>query len=84
MDVVIDTQQQYSYHNCLPIYGLEEENNKNTDQHAIDMLHESMRQMISPQDLDQSHGLCGNKPIVAWMCYNTRGIIYINKKKNSV
>ena len=37
MDTVIDRKEQFSCQNCFPIYGLEEENNKNTDQPVVDI-----------------------------------------------
>ena len=48
MDTVIDRQEQYSRRNCLLIHGLEEQNNENTSQRIIVMLHESIGQTISP------------------------------------
>ena len=65
----------------------EEESNKNTNQHVTDVLSESMGETISIQDIDWTHRLLGKKPngksrpvIVKFVRYNTRNIIFKNKK----
>ena len=45
--------------NCLLLHGIEEESNKNTNQHVTDVLSESMGGTISIQDIDQTHRLSG-------------------------
>ena len=69
------------------MHGIEEESNENTDQCVIDVLNESMDETISIQDVDQTHRLPGKKPngksrpvIVKFVRYNTRNLIFENKK----
>ena len=88
MDSVIDRQEQYSRRNCLLLHGIEEESNENTDQRVIEVLWESMGETISIQDIDRTHRLTGKKPngkskpvIVKFVRYNTRNLIFKNKKK---
>lgn len=81
IDTVVNTQEKYSRQNCLLIHGREEENNKNTYQSVIDMLHEFMGRTMSLQDIDQSNRLPCKKsnkkswPVIAkFTRYNTRDI----------
>ena len=69
------------------MHGTEEESNENTDQRVIDVLNESMCETISIQDIDRTHRLPGKKPngklrqvIVKFIRYNTRNLIFKNKK----
>ena len=88
MDSVIDRQEQYSRRNCLLLHGIEEESNENTDQCVIEVLCKTMGETISIQDIDWTHRLPGKKPngksrpvIVKFVHYNTRNLIFKNKKK---
>ena len=49
---VIDRQEQYSRQNYLLLHGTEEESNKNTDQHVIDVLSKSIGETISTQNFN--------------------------------
>ena len=87
-DSVTDWQKQYSRRNCLILHGLEEESNANTNQRVLDVLSQSMGETIYIQDIDQTHGLPRKTPgeksrpvIVKFLRYNTRDLIYKNKKK---
>ena len=70
------------------MHGIEEESNENTDQRVIEVLCESMGETISIQDIDRTHRLPRKKPeeksrpvIVMCVRYNTRNLIFKNKKK---
>ena len=71
-----------------PIAWWEEESKKNTNQRVTDVISESMGETISIQDIDWTHTLLGKKSngksrpvIVKFVCYNTRKLIFKNKKK---
>ena len=81
-------KKQYSRRNCLILHGLEEESNGNTNQRVLDVLSQSMGETIYIQDIDQTHRLPRKTPgeksrpvIVKFLRYNTRDLIYKNKKK---
>ena len=87
LNFVIDRQEQYSRLSCLLFHGIEEESKENTDQHVIDVLNESVGETISIQDIDRTHRFPGKKPngksrpvIVKFVPYNTRNLIFKNKK----
>ena len=71
------------------IHGVNEVEGKDTDELSMKVIEEHMNQKIKPEDIDSSHRL-GNpkksikaKPqpiIVKYVRYNTRNIIYRNKK----
>ena len=70
------------------MHGLEEESNGNTNQRVLDVLSQSMGETIYIQDIDQTHRLPRKTPgeksrpvIVKFLRYNTRDLIYKNKKK---
>ena len=70
------------------MHGLEEESNANTNQRVLDVLSQSMGETIYIQDIDQTHRLPRKTPgeksrpvIVKFLRYNTRDLIYKNKKK---
>ena len=89
MDAILDRQEQYSRRNRLLIHGVNEVEGKDTDELSMKVIEEHMNQKIKPEDIDSSHRL-GNpkksikaKPqpiIVKYVRYNTRNIIYRNKK----
>ena len=89
MDAVLDRQEQYSRRNRFLIHGVNEVEGKDTDELSIKVIEEHINQKIKPEDIDSSHRL-GNpkksikaKPqpiIVKCVRYNTRNIIYRNKK----
>ena len=89
MDAVLDRQEQYSRRKCLLIRGVDEVEGEDTDKLSIKLIEEHMNQIIQPEDINRSHRL-GNpkksikaKPrpvIVKSVKYNTRNIIYRNKK----
>ena len=90
LDSVIDRQGQYSRWNCLLLHGIEAESNQNTNQRVTDVLSESMGETISIQDIDRTHRLSGKKPneksrqvIVKVVRYNTKKLIFKNKKKTT-
>ena len=69
------------------MHGIEEESNENTNQRVIDVLRQSMGEAISIQDIDRTNRLPGKKPngqsrpvIVKCVRYNTRNLIFKNKK----
>ena len=87
LDSVIGRHKQYSRRNCLLLHGIEEESNENTNQRVIDVLRQSMGEAISIQDIDRTNRLPGKKPngqsrpvIVKCVRYNTRNLIFKNKK----
>ena len=87
LNSVIDRQEQYSRRKCLLLRGIEEKSNENINQRVIDVLSESMGEVISIQDIDRTHRLPGKKPngksklvIVKFVHYNTRNLILKNKK----
>ena len=55
LDSVVDKQYQYSCRKWR--HGLENESNKNTNEHVIDVLSKTMSETTSPQDIDRSHML---------------------------
>ena len=70
------------------MHGLEEESNENTKQRVLDVLSQSVGETIYIQDIDGTHRLPRKTPgeksrpvIVKFLRYNTRGLIYKNKKK---
>ena len=70
------------------MHGLEEESNGNTNQRVLDVLSQSMGETIYIQDIDQTRRLPRKTPgeksrpvIVKFLRYNTRDLIYKNKKK---
>ena len=89
MDAVLDRQEQYSRRDRFLIHGVNEVEGKDTDELSMKVIEEHMNQKIKPEDIDSSHRL-GNpkksikaKPqpiIVKYVRYNTRNIIYRNKK----
>ena len=91
MDVVVDRQEQYPWHNCLLVHGIVEEIVKDTDEKIIDTLQKRMvDETIKPEDIGRSHRL--GKPrssknakpcpiIVKVVRYNTCNRIYRKKKK---
>ena len=90
MDAVVDSQQQYSQHNCLLVHGIVEEAVEDTDEKIINTLQQSIDETIKPEDIDRSYrlgkttSLKNAKPcpiIVKFMRYNTHNRIYRNKKK---
>ena len=85
---VINRQEQYSRRNRLLLHGIEEESNESTDPRVIVVLCESMGETISVQDIVQTHRLPGKKPngksrpvIVKFVRYNSKNLIFKNKKK---
>ena len=84
----VGRQEQYSRRNCLLIYGINEENQGNTDEVIINVLH-VMDEEITHQDIDRSHHLGDRKldknnprPIVIkFPRYNVRAKIFKKKRK---
>ena len=89
MDAILDRKEQYSRRNCLLIHGVDEVEGEDTNELSTKVMKEHMNQKIKPEDIDRSHRL-GNpkkyikaKPqpiIMKYVRYNTRNIIYRNKK----
>ena len=86
---VLDRQEQYSRRSCLLIHGVHEVEDEDTDELSIKVIEQYINKKIKPKDTDLTLGL-GNpkkiikaKPrtiIVKYVRYNTRKIIYGNKK----
>ena len=89
MGAVLDRQEQYSRRSCLLIHGVHEVEDEDTDELSIKVIEQYINKKTKPEDTDLTHGL-GNlkkiikaKPrtiIVKYVKYNTRKIIYGNKK----
>ena len=89
MDAVLDRQEQYSRHNFLLIHGVDEAEGEDTDELSAKVIEGHMNQKIKPEDIDRSHRLGNQKKyikakpqpiIMKYVRYNTRNIIYRNKK----
>ena len=61
-DRTLDCQEQYPRRNCLLIYGIDEENQENTDEVVINVLKKEMDEEITHLDIDRSHRL-GNRKL---------------------
>ena len=62
------------------IHGVDEIEGEDSDELSIKVTEEHMNQKIKPEDIDRSHRL-GNRPIIVkYVRYNTRNIIYREKK----
>ena len=84
--VQVDEQEQYSRRNCLLIYGIEENQNEDTDILSINIINEHLGLDIQPSDIDRTHRI-GNKNItrkkgraiiIKFIRYNTRKKVFRN------
>ena len=83
----LDRKEQYSRRTCLLIHGLAESKQENTDELVIDTIKEKMGEEIEKNETDRSHRLSAPKnngksrpSIIKFVRYNTRCIIFKNKK----
>ena len=60
-DRALDCQEQYFRRNCLLIHGIDDENQKNTNEVVINVLKKEMDEEITHQDIDRSHHLSNQK-----------------------
>ena len=80
----VDCNQQYSRRNCLIIHGLADDPTATTDERVIKCFKDKLNITIDPRDIDRSHPLPSTKKkpvIVKFVRYNSRHLIFINKKK---
>ena len=57
VDKTLDRQEQYSRRNCLLVYGMEENNNEDTDQEIINIVKNDLGEEITIHDIDRTHRL---------------------------
>ena len=84
----VDELEQYSHRNCLLLHGVQQNENKNTDDIALKTMSEELDIEIKENDLDRTHRISNRnrkdgKPratIVKFTCYATRNKIYSNTK----
>ena len=58
----VDELEQYSYRNCLLLYGVQENENENTDYIVLKTMSEELDVEIAENDLDKAHKIdCTNR-----------------------
>ena len=80
-------QEQYSWRNCLPIHGVEENRNEDTDNLSISIINKHLGLDIKPSDIDQMHRNRNKnkvrkkgRTIIKFTRYNIRKNVFMNKR----
>ena len=61
MDRSLDHHEQYSRRNCLLIHGVKENEKEDTDEVVTEFFEKEMKEKVSANDIDRSHGLGKNQ-----------------------
>ena len=77
----VEAMEQYSRRNCIIIHGLEQKQNEDTDQLAINFFKNRLKVNVDHRDLDRTHRLpSANKPlIVKFARHNIKEKVYTDK-----
>ena len=60
LENLVDLQEQYSWHNCLLVHGIEKKNYENTDDLVLKTINEKQVD-ITENKIDRSHTISGKK-----------------------
>ena len=92
-DIIAETdrQEQYSRRNCLPIHGIPENKNENTNVLAMEVIDTKMDIKITENDIDRTHRIekpkNNGKPrpvIIKFVRYNDRKKVFSSTKDSGV
>ena len=83
LEILLESQEQYSRRNCLLIHGLPSEYKEDTDQIAINFFQTYLGIDVTRRDLDRSHRLGKqNSPIIVkFVNHNLKAMVFSCKRK---